>query len=109
MQSSIPAVLMRGGTSRGLYFKKADLPDNRDLWDDILLKAFGSPDPRQVDALAVRRLLPASLVFSRRRNATIAILTIFSPSLPLTKPKSITRRPAAICWQASDPMPLRRG
>ena len=51
MQSSIPAVFMRGGTSRGLYFKKADLPDNRDLWDDILLKAFGSPDPRQVDGV----------------------------------------------------------
>lgn len=51
MQSSIPAVFMRGGTSRGLYFNKADLPDNRDLWDDILLKAFGSPDPRQVDGV----------------------------------------------------------
>ena len=51
MQSSIPAVFMRGGTSRGLYFKKADLSDNRDLWDDILLKAFGLPDPRQVDGV----------------------------------------------------------
>lgn len=42
---------MRGGTSRGLYFNKADLPDDRSLWDGILLSAFGSPDPRQVDGV----------------------------------------------------------
>lgn len=51
MQSPIPAVFMRGGTSRGLYFNRADLPDDRTLWDGILLAAFGSPDPRQVDGV----------------------------------------------------------
>ncbi|PPR12240.1 MAG: 4-oxalomesaconate tautomerase [Alphaproteobacteria bacterium MarineAlpha11_Bin1] len=51
MQTSIPAILMRGGTSRGLYFNRTDLPDDQSLWDDILLKAFGSPDPRQVDGV----------------------------------------------------------
>jgi len=51
MQTSIPAIFMRDGTSRGLYFDKADLPEDRKLWDDIFLKAFGSPDPRQVDGV----------------------------------------------------------
>jgi 4-oxalomesaconate tautomerase len=51
MQSAIPAIFMRGGTSRGLYFNKADLPEDRTLWDGILLAAFGSPDPRQVDGV----------------------------------------------------------
>lgn len=51
MQTSIPAIFMRGGTSRGLYFNRADLPDDRSLWDGILLAAFGSPDPRQVDGV----------------------------------------------------------
>lgn len=51
MQSPIPAVFMRGGTSRGLYFNREDLPDDRGLWDGILLAAFGSPDPRQVDGV----------------------------------------------------------
>ncbi len=51
MQVPIPAIFMRGGTSRGLYFNKADLPEDRELWDDILLKAFGSPDSRQVDGV----------------------------------------------------------
>lgn len=51
MQTSIPAIFMRGGTSRGLYFNKADLPEDRELWDDILLTAFGSPDRRQIDGV----------------------------------------------------------
>ena len=51
MQTAIPAIFMRGGTSRGLYFNKADLPEDRSLWDGILLAAFGSPDPRQVDGV----------------------------------------------------------
>jgi len=51
MQTAIPAIFMRGGTSRGLYFNRADLPEDQSLWDEILLKSFGSPDPRQVDGV----------------------------------------------------------
>ena len=51
MQTAIPAIFMRGGTSRGLYFNEADLPEDRSLWDGILLAAFGSPDARQVDGV----------------------------------------------------------
>ena len=51
MQTSIPAILMRGGTSRGLYFNKDDLPKERSRWDEIFLRAFGSPDARQIDGV----------------------------------------------------------
>jgi hypothetical protein len=47
----IPAVLMRGGTSRGLVFKREDLPDDDDLRDMIFLAALGSPDLRQLDGV----------------------------------------------------------
>ena len=40
---------MRGGTSKGLYLQRADLPDNRHARDKVLLAAMGSPDPRQID------------------------------------------------------------
>jgi 2-methylaconitate cis-trans-isomerase PrpF len=46
-QLKIPAVFMRGGTSRGLVFHRHDLPEVRADWDDILLAAMGSPDPNQ--------------------------------------------------------------
>ena len=51
MQQSIPAVVMRGGTSRGLYFLGGDLPDNAGERDRILLAAMGSPDERQIDGM----------------------------------------------------------
>ncbi len=39
---------MRGGTSKGGYFLKEDLPTNRDAF---LLRVMGSPDPRQIDGM----------------------------------------------------------
>ena len=52
-QHRIPAVYMRGGSSRGLFFKDNDLPKNKKTRKQILLGAFGSPDPhlRQLDGL----------------------------------------------------------
>jgi 4-oxalomesaconate tautomerase len=44
-------MVMRGGTSRGLYFLAADLPETPARRDAVLLAAMGSPDPRQVDGL----------------------------------------------------------
>ena len=42
---------MRGGTSRGPYFLKSDLPSDIEQRDKILLAAMGSPDIRQIDGL----------------------------------------------------------
>jgi len=44
--TAIPCTLMRGGTSKGLYFNGADLPADRDARDRVLLAAMGSPDAR---------------------------------------------------------------
>jgi 2-methylaconitate cis-trans-isomerase PrpF len=52
-QRRIPAVYMRGGTSRCLVFHERDLPPVGRDRDAILLAALGSPDPngRQLDGL----------------------------------------------------------
>ncbi len=52
-QRAIPAVYVRGGTSRALVFRLEDLPAERSGWDPIFLAALGSPDPgrRQLDGL----------------------------------------------------------
>lgn len=50
-QIEIPCVIMRGGTSKALFFKEGDLPEDRAKCDQILLAAFGSPDTRQIDGL----------------------------------------------------------
>ena len=49
---SLPAVFMRGGTSRAIMFHARDLPDRAE-WDPIFLAAMGSPDPngRQLNGM----------------------------------------------------------
>src|SRR5256714_3835503 len=47
----IPVIFMRGGTSRGPYFRAEDLPQDPAARDRVLLAAMGSPDPRQIDGL----------------------------------------------------------
>ncbi len=51
MQTRIPAALMRGGTSKGLYFLASDLPADPSLRDRVLLAAMGSADLRQIDGV----------------------------------------------------------
>jgi 4-oxalomesaconate tautomerase len=51
MQKAIPCLFMRGGTSRGPFFKASDLPGDRPTRDKVLLAAMGSPDRRQIDGL----------------------------------------------------------
>lgn len=50
-QTAIPCTVMRGGTSKGLYFLARDLPADVGTRDAVLLAAMGSPDPRQIDGL----------------------------------------------------------
>lgn len=49
----IPAVFIRGGTSKGVFFHARDLPDDRAARDAIFLTVLGSPDPygRQLDGM----------------------------------------------------------
>ena len=56
-QIKIPATYMRGGTSKGIFFKLDDLPAAAQTpgaaRDNILLRVLGSPDPygKQIDGL----------------------------------------------------------
>lgn len=51
-QKRIPLVIMRGGTSKGIYIKENDLPTDKAERDALILRIFGSPDVRQIDGLA---------------------------------------------------------
>ena len=56
-QTKIPATYLRGGTSKGVFFKLADLPLNAQTpgaaRDTLLLRVIGSPDPygKQIDGM----------------------------------------------------------
>lgn len=48
---AVECSILRGGTSRGVFFRRSVLPDNLGAVERILLHAMGSPDPRQTDGL----------------------------------------------------------
>ncbi|MFT5312750.1 MAG: putative AcnD-accessory protein PrpF [Paraglaciecola sp.] len=56
-QVKIPATYMRGGTSKGVFFKLQDLPERAQtagpVRDNLLLRVTGSPDPyaKQTDGM----------------------------------------------------------
>jgi probable AcnD-accessory protein PrpF len=52
-QSKLQAVYMRGGTSKGVFFRPDWLPEDKALRDRVLLRVIGSPDPygQQIDGM----------------------------------------------------------
>lgn len=51
MSEAVPAMWIRGGTSKGCYFLAEDLPTDTGERDAFLLRAMGSPDARQIDGM----------------------------------------------------------
>jgi len=50
-QTAIPFIFMRGGTSRGPYFRREDLPEDRDTLAAVLIAAVGSGHPLNIDGI----------------------------------------------------------
>jgi 4-oxalomesaconate tautomerase len=49
--AGLRCMMMRGGTSKGLYFLASDLPGQADERDALLLRIMGSGHPLQIDGL----------------------------------------------------------
>jgi 4-oxalomesaconate tautomerase len=74
---AIPSTLMRGGTSKGLYFHAKDLPQSAPARDRALLAAMGSPDPRQIDGVGGAHPLTSKVAIigpSKRPDADVDYL-----------------------------------
>ena len=50
-QTAIPYVFMRGGTSRGPYFRRGDLPEERETLSKVLIAAIGGGHRLNIDGL----------------------------------------------------------
>lgn len=51
MTEGIRCVILRGGTSKGIYLRDGDLPRDPVEREKTILRIFGSPDKRQIDGL----------------------------------------------------------
>jgi 4-oxalomesaconate tautomerase len=70
--------MLRGGTSRGLYFEPADLPADPAERDDLLLRLMGTPDPRQIDGLGGATSLTSKVaVISRSEHPSADVDYLF--------------------------------
>jgi 4-oxalomesaconate tautomerase len=63
---AIRCTVMRGGTSKGLYFHAGDLPTDCATRDAVLLAAMGSPDVREIDGMGGGHPLTSKVALVRR-------------------------------------------
>jgi 4-oxalomesaconate tautomerase len=76
--TAIPCTIMRGGTSKGLFFHADELPSDREQRDRVLLAAMGSPDLRQIDGLGGAHPLTSKVaIVSRSAHAAAQIDYLF--------------------------------
>jgi 4-oxalomesaconate tautomerase len=67
-QTAIRCSVLRGGTSKGLYFQAEDLPADRAVRDAVLLAAMGSPDDREIDGMGGGHPLTSKVAVVRRSD-----------------------------------------
>lgn len=73
-QVTTKVVIMRAGTSKGIFIKESDLPKSQEERTNRILKIFGSPDVRQIDGLGGGEPLTSKLAIigpSSREDADI--------------------------------------
>lgn len=77
MQTAIPCALMRGGSSKGLYFLAEDLPQDEATRDAVLVAAMGTDD-RQIDGAGGAHPLTSKVaIVSRSAQPDIDIDYLF--------------------------------
>ncbi len=77
MQTKIPCVIMRGGTSRGPFLLRDDLPEDTATRDEVLLAIMGSPHEIQVDGIGGSHSVTSKVAMiskSRRPDADVDYL-----------------------------------
>lgn len=70
--TSIPCVLMRGGTSKGPFFLASDLPADPALRDRLLLEVMGSGHPLQIDGIGGGNALTSKVAIIDRPSRSDA-------------------------------------
>jgi 4-oxalomesaconate tautomerase len=81
MQTSIPYMHFRGGSSKGLFFKATDLTDDENARNKIIMAAMegvGQGDPRQIDGLGGATSLTSKVaVVSLSKNEEVDLDYLF--------------------------------
>ena len=79
-------VLMRGGTSKGIFLREEDLPSNAAARDVLILSLFGSPDRRQVDGLGGADPLTSKVAIVGRPKSAESDITYTFGQVEIDRP-----------------------
>jgi 4-oxalomesaconate tautomerase len=90
--TGVRCMMLRGGTSRGLYFEPADLPADPAERDDLLLRLMGTPDPRQIDGLGGATSLTSKVALISRSEDPSADIDYLFLQLGVDEPTVSTRQ-----------------
>ena len=109
MQTAIPCLFMRGGTSRGPFFAEADLPGDTALRDRVLLATMGSPDARQIDGLGGADPLTSKVGIVARSSRTGVDLEFLFAQVLIDEARIDTTPNCGNMLAAVGPFALERG
>jgi 2-methylaconitate cis-trans-isomerase PrpF len=82
-QRAIPFIFMRGGTSRGPFFLRSDLPADRDVLAEVLMAVVGSGQPGNIDGIGGGTPVTAKVaILSRSEDPDVDIDYFFAQVSP---------------------------
>jgi len=82
----LPVMILRGGTSKGVYIVQEDLPQDRDAWDPLLLRLMGSPDSKQIDGLGGSQSVTSKVAIVKRSSRADADVDYTFAQVSVDKP-----------------------
>lgn len=109
MQTPIPCLFMRGGTSRGPFFVESDLPSDVATRDKVLLAVMGSPDRRQIDGMGGANPLTSKVGIVRRSRTAGVDLDFLFAQVMVDKAQVDTTPNCGNMLAAVVPFALERG
>ena len=85
-QIAIPFHFLRGGTSRGPYFLRSDLPQDLDALSPVLIAAVGAGNPRNIDGLGGGVAVTTKVAMLSRSEEEAADVDYFFAQVSVEKP-----------------------
>ncbi|MEU4420073.1 4-oxalomesaconate tautomerase [Actinoplanes sp. NPDC024001] len=106
---SIPVLIMRGGTSKGAYFLREDLPAASAERDELLLSIMGSPDPRQIDGIGGGHPLTSKVAVVGRSADPEADVDYLFLQVQVDRPRVSAEQPCGNILAGVGPFAIERG
>ena len=85
-QTPIPFHFLRGGTSRGPYFRRSDLPEDLDALSKILVAVLGAGNPRNIDGLGGGNAVTTKVAMLSRSQDPKADIDYFFAQVSVDEP-----------------------